>query len=379
MRWNEIRFGGGYRFYGFASEPREEILPWEGDLPEPAERDRLIAAYSSMLRERISRPSKAGAAESPIIVYSVEAGLCPRAFSVDFPSGGYKIQNAISRLKNDYPRRTIILLLGKKQRHSFARLFPGGVPREGIRYVFIDDRYPAHMPVLQKGLLFGTDFEARGEVRDEDGDGMIRLDELTRLYGEHELRWMLVALCGPGFIRNGYLRVPAGASWGSALAPFLREGGWRLVEDDPLTGSRISDLSKTVPPGARKVFALLEGPYEEPFPWLQPGIDRDSRFRVFISGLLPGRKRMVTSLQGEARACFSCGACSRSCPAGLYPQRIHQLVSSGGAAEQLLRFRIASCFGCGLCTYLCPAKIDLAGSIRTGLEKIEKNREELDV
>jgi ferredoxin len=177
------------------------------------------------------------------------------------------------------------------------------------------------MPALLKQqLLFGPELEPRGAIRDDYGDGMIGLEELTRLYEEQEIRWMLVALCGPGFVRNGYLRVPVGADWGNALAPFLREVGWRLVEEDPLTGSRIADLSRSIYPGTRKVFALLEGPYEEFFPRLRPGSDRDSWFRGFVSGLFPGQKRLVTSLQGEEGACFSCGACSSGCPAGLYRQ-----------------------------------------------------------
>lgn len=378
MRWTELRFRGGYRFSGYGAAPGQDVIPWDGPLPDPALRRRAVSDYLSLIRGRLEKPSVKGVPDSPVIIHSVEDGLFPRPLDMDLPSGGFRIETAISRLKSEYPRRKVLLLLGRNHRRDFSRIFPGGVPGEGVRYLTVDSRYPAHLPSLIKKLVFGQVHAPRAGMTGGFEDGMIRLDELLLLYGDQDLRWTLAALCGPGFHTNGYLRIPAGADWGLALGPRLKEGGWRVVEGDPLTGRLVDDFSATVPPGTRTVFALAEGPREEPFPWLRPGVDRDSRFRVFLSTLFPGRKRLVTSLQGEERACFSCGACSSACPAGLFPQRLHHLVRSGGAADRLLRFGIEKCAGCGLCTFLCPAKIDLAASIRLGLERADAEREAYD-
>jgi ferredoxin len=370
MLWRRLGFHGGYRFHGYGEGPDPRILPWKGSSPDSASGEKLVRDYVQGLEDRLDKPSVEGLKNSPLLIWSVDTSPWPRPFSLDFPSGGYRIEAALTRLKERFPQRGIILLLGKQERKAFTTLFPGGLPKEGIEYVYIDNRYPAHLPVLIKRVLFGG-------TAGNDGGGMAALHEVTALFGDEDLRWNLLALAGPGFRERGYLRIPAGASWGEIAAPYLKEGGWRLVEEDPLQGRWIKDLAEPAGLRVRRVIALEEGPREEAFSWLAPGVDRDSRFRFVLSSLFPGKKRLVTSLQGEERACFSCGSCSSCCPVSLYPQRLFHLITSGAAVEELIRFGLERCIDCGLCTCLCPAKIDLSAALSEGAARIREHSDEV--
>lgn len=349
MYWKHCAFSGGYRFTGFANQPEPRFLPWPGESPDPAKRDRVIDEVLEGLDARI-RDSR------EILIYSIESGPFPRPLEVDFPDGGVRIENALNTLKNRYPRHPIRLLLGKRRRRAFSRLFPGGLPREGIDYLSIDDRYPAHLPELFRGVC---GLKPEGDL----WDGLLSLDELTALCGERDLRWVSIALCGQGFLDNAYVKAPIGASLGSGIAHYLKEGGWRIVAGDPICGEPVTDLSLAVSPGLRCLLALEEGPREESFPWAHPGGERDSWFRLLFSSLRPGKKLMKTNLRGEERACFSCGACIAACPVSLVPKLLYRLALKEGSREELKRFRIDDCISCNLCTYLCPAKIDLASEI----------------
>lgn len=316
-----------------------------------------------------------------MLVYGVESGVYPRPLSMDLAGGGFLLDRAMAALRHRYSGRPVILLLGKSRRREFTRLFPGGLPVEGITYGVIDDRYPSHLPSLLEREVLGIQRRqpedcSGGTARETTpaATGMLRLDELAGLMEERDLRWSSVALCGPGFRENGFLNVPAGATLGEVVFPQLKDGGWRIIEGDPMDGREVHDYSAPAGPGLRTLTALTEGPREEAFSWLRPGFDRDSRFQgppgVLIASRL-GRKVPVTALRGEERACFACGACSAACPAGLVPQRLHRLVETGAPVEDLERFRLADCYHCGLCSYLCPAKIDLAASLHRGQDLLE--------
>ena len=370
-RWKEFSFPGGYRFRGFSYGAKHRSIPWNGSLPSPQVRDRVISTWRQDVERRIE--------EAPVIlIYKVESGIYPRSLELDFSTEGFRIDRAITALHHRYSGRPLLLLLGKSQRRSFAKLFPGGLTMEELSYGLIDDRYPAHFPALllrevMGGEVPGAEELASGEVPKERS-GLLRLEELAGLMGERDLRWSSVALCGPGFKENGYLNIPTGASLGEAVFPYLHEGGWRIIKGDPMDGEEISDYSEPVGPELRTLSAITEGPREEIFSWLRWGADRDSRFQSFLSRLLftPfGRKKPVTALRGDERTCFACGACSAACPAGLLPQWLHRLVETEAPIRDLNRFRLLSCYDCGLCTYLCPAKIDLSVFLHRGRKRLK--------
>lgn len=60
--------------------------------------------------------------------------------------------------------------------------------------------------------------------------------------------------------------------------------------------------------------------------------------------------------------CIHCGLCSESCPVGLSPNTVYEMLNQGllqKAAEEGAR----DCIACGSCSFICPAGIDLTARI----------------
>lgn len=73
----------------------------------------------------------------------------------------------------------------------------------------------------------------------------------------------------------------------------------------------------------------------------------------------------------EEEFCIRCGACVRSCPAGLMPCLIN-LASEKEMWTQAKAYNCLDCIECGLCNYVCPANRMLTQSIkRAKLEAVK--------
>lgn len=73
----------------------------------------------------------------------------------------------------------------------------------------------------------------------------------------------------------------------------------------------------------------------------------------------------------EEQYCIRCGACVRSCPAGLMPCLIN-LASDKSLWTQAKAYAAADCIECGLCNYVCPANRRLTQSIRRAKFEVNK-------
>jgi electron transport complex protein RnfC len=61
--------------------------------------------------------------------------------------------------------------------------------------------------------------------------------------------------------------------------------------------------------------------------------------------------------------CIRCGACIRSCPMNLAPQRLNNLIKRR-QFDQAEREFVRDCIECGCCAFACPARIRLVQNFR---------------
>jgi len=181
----------------------------------------------------------------------------------------------------------------------------------------------------------------------------------------------IVALCGPGFVRNPHLRVRIGTPLAELTGRYLLpDVACRVVENSLLRGSTLDPAAWAVAPSCSALIAVPEHPSGELLSFARPGLHKDSYSRTFVAGLLPLAKSADTNLHGEKRPCIACGFCESVCPARIMPHLLHRYVQRDFVDETLIRFGIERCIDCNLCTYVCTSKIDVASLLRAGKEKL---------
>jgi Na+-transporting NADH:ubiquinone oxidoreductase subunit A len=118
--------------------------------------------------------------------------------------------------------------------------------------------------------------------------------------------------------------------------------------------------------------ALPEGREQELLSFMQPGFDKYSFSKAFLSSLMPKKMwTLPTTLNGSHRACIECGACAEVCPVDLLPQWIMKQVE-GKDQEEALAMGMLDCTSCGLCSYVCPSKIEVSDIITEAKNKVFK-------
>ena len=74
-----------------------------------------------------------------------------------------------------------------------------------------------------------------------------------------------------------------------------------------------------------------------------------------------------------ASACISCGRCVDTCPMGLLPTTLAELVDFEHYADAE-KIGLMDCIECGTCTFICPARRHLIQSVRFGKHKVLQER-----
>lgn len=71
-------------------------------------------------------------------------------------------------------------------------------------------------------------------------------------------------------------------------------------------------------------------------------------------------------------ACISCARCVSSCPMGISPYRVAQLIKNN--RYDLLEDTLSDCMECGSCSFICPSKIPLTDYMRLAKSIVAKNK-----
>ncbi len=144
----------------------------------------------------------------------------------------------------------------------------------------------------------------------------------------------------------------------------------RFVQNSPLNGMSLPELSLPVDRQCASIIALPDEIDEKFLGFIWPGAKKDSYSHTFLSSLSVFTKECSTNAHGDERPCVSCAYCDEVCPAKIIPHLISKYVERDLISETLLRLRIFDCVECNLCSYVCLSKIPVARLIKEGKDKL---------
>jgi Na+-transporting NADH:ubiquinone oxidoreductase subunit A len=119
---------------------------------------------------------------------------------------------------------------------------------------------------------------------------------------------------------------------------------------------------------------ITDNSEEELFGFIQPGLNKPSASRAFLSCLTRAPQELDCNFHGEERACINCGYCTANCPVDLAPNFIMKALLSEDI-EDALSYGILDCCRCGVCSYVCPSKIELTKILSDGMDAYYKDKE----
>jgi len=179
-----------------------------------------------------------------------------------------------------------------------------------------------------------------------------------------------VALAGTGFNKPSYVNVTVGAQMSDVVANNLKDGNYRIISGDVLTGDKKSKdgflgfYSNTVT-------AIPEGDDYDFFGW---NIPRPNKFSVYranmFSFLTPNKKYdLNTNTNGEHRAFVLTGDYEKVFPLDIYPIQLLKaiLVKDIDQMEALGIYEVAP-EDFALTEYICVSKQEHQAIVRHGLD-----------
>ena len=190
--------------------------------------------------------------------------------------------------------------------------------------------------------------------------------------GFHD-RERIIALAGPGVQNRKYHRIRPGATVNGILRGNMKEGSFRVISGNVLTGKKIS------PDGYfgfydNLVTVIPEGDYSEFFGWAAPGLKKFSYWRTFLSNLIPGRDyEMDTNLHGGHRAFVVSGHYENVLPMDIYPVHLIKAIMAEDVElmENLGIYEVAE-EDFALCEFIDPSKTEIQEIIRSGINLMIK-------
>jgi Na+-transporting NADH:ubiquinone oxidoreductase subunit A len=179
-----------------------------------------------------------------------------------------------------------------------------------------------------------------------------------------------VALAGTGFNKPSYVNVTIGAQMADVVAGNLKEGNFRIISGDVLTGKQKSKDGFLVF-YSNTVTAIPEGDDYDFFGW---NIPRPNKFSVYranmFSFLTPNKKYdLNTNTNGEHRAFVLTGDYEKVFPLDIYPIQLLKaiLVKDIDQMEALGIYEVAP-EDFALTEYICVSKQEHQAIVRHGLD-----------
>ncbi len=185
----------------------------------------------------------------------------------------------------------------------------------------------------------------------------------------------IVALAGPVFNDNFHIKLKIGTSVSDLSAGKLvleDKEDIRFITNSILTGETIN-YDSCIEKNCEVLIALEEKRGQDLLFFAKPGFKKDSYSNTFLAKIIPFKKDINTNLNGEHRACLSCGFCQNVCPAGILPNVLFPYVERDRLDETAVQYGIFKCIDCNLCTYVCTAKIPIAEYLKEGKKKLIKD------
>jgi Na+-transporting NADH:ubiquinone oxidoreductase subunit A len=179
----------------------------------------------------------------------------------------------------------------------------------------------------------------------------------------------IVALTGSEVLKPRYYRTMMGASVDNLLKENTREGNLRYISGNVLTGSRIP-YNGFIGFFDSQITVIPEGAHHRFLGWADPGFDRFSASRAFLSSLRPGREYALdTNYNGGPRAYVMTGEYERVLPMDIIPQQLIKsiIVEDIDKMENLGIYEVIE-EDLALCEYVCTSKTEVQSILRGGIE-----------
>lgn len=187
----------------------------------------------------------------------------------------------------------------------------------------------------------------------------------------------LIAVCGPGIRRPGYMKVLPGSSIQSILNGLVyKEMHARFIDGNPLTGKEV-ESNGFIGYFETSVTVLKEGDdIHEFFGWIMPRMDKFSMSRTYLSAIIgklfPSiRYEPDTRLLGGRRALIVSGEYDQVFPMDILPEQLIRacITKNIEKQEQLGIYEVAP-EDFALCEYVCTSKLELQKIVRLALDEL---------
>ncbi len=182
-----------------------------------------------------------------------------------------------------------------------------------------------------------------------------------------------IAVTGTGVKNPHYIKVLSGARLDSILNGNLREGNFRVINGNVLTG-RKSDAQEPLGFYANQITAIPEGDRYEFVGWIMPRLGKFSVSKTYFSWLMPWRRyNLDTNLNGGHRALIFNGIYDKYLPMDIYPVYLMKAVIAGDIdkMENLGIYEVIE-EDLALCEFIDPSKTEMQAILRDGINTLIK-------
>ena len=182
-----------------------------------------------------------------------------------------------------------------------------------------------------------------------------------------------ITIAGVPFERPSYVKTNQGANIADLVADNLKEGNFRIISGDVLTGKTVNKDS-FLGFSHDQITSLEEGDEYEMFGWLLPIKMRPSTSGTFPNFLFPDIEYNAnTNTHGERRAFVETGKYEKLLPMDIYPQHLMKAIMANDI-EQMegLGINELSEEDIALCEFSCTSKMPLQEILREGLDAMRE-------
>lgn len=281
-----------------------------------------------------------------IIVKLVEMDCYLMADEIELMGSFEQLSRGIDILAG-ISKQKLYIVVSKKQKNLYSKLSNNFAGNGKVQITVIADRYG-----LDSSRLLAEDagFESSKTNWNISSQGVMAVQKIIEEKEPSTDLWF--SLAGPAVKEPCYYNVPVGYPISELLDDNLVSENVRVINGGVFSGTTILPECKGLAGDVTGITVLDNTPKRKLLKFARFGLD-NTRFD----------DNFTTDMQGELRACVSCGYCQKVCPAGLLPDYLHKLLYNDDL-DRAEAAGLSRCVGCGLCSFICVSKIDLASQFK---------------
>ena len=182
-----------------------------------------------------------------------------------------------------------------------------------------------------------------------------------------------ISISGEGVNNPTYARVNRGVTFQTCLENNLKDGNFRLISGDVLSGKK-ADIEEGLGYYHNQISVIPEGGKRELIGWMKPGLNKYTLSNTYLSRLFVKKDwSLNTSLNGDSRAIIPFGYWEKMLPMDIHPNYLIRSI----LARDIEEMEDLGIYECDeedftLCSFVCQSKFPVHEIIREGLEYIEQ-------